>query len=61
MFNGVFRTLGNVRHVPQLKRNIIFFSILDSKGYNYTCEGEVLKISKGTCIVMKRKRSSTKL
>ena len=36
-------------------------SILDSKGYKYTCEVGVLNISKGTRIVMKGKRSSTKL
>ena len=53
MFDGVIRTLGNVRHVPHLKRNMISLSILDSKGYKYTCEGGVLKISKGTLTVMK--------
>ena len=57
----VVRTLGNVRHVPHLKRNTNSFSILDSKGYKYTCEGGVLNIRKGTCIVMKGKRSPTKL
>ena len=59
MFDRVVRTLGNVRHVPHLKRNMISFSILDSKGYKYICEGGVLKISKGTRIVLKGKRSST--
>ena len=52
MFDGV-RTLGNVRHVPHLKRNMISFGILDSKGYKYTCECGVLKIGKSTRIVMK--------
>ena len=61
IFDGVVRTLGNVRHVPHLKRNMISLSILDSKEYKYTCKGGVLKISKGTHTVMKGKRSSTKL
>ena len=61
MFDGVVRTLGNVRHVPHVKRNMISLGIRDSKGYKYTSEGGVLKIRKGTHIVMKGKRSSTKL
>ena len=40
---------------------MISLSILDSKRYKYTCEGGVLKISKGTRIIMKVKRISTKL
>ena len=33
-------------HVPDLKRNLIFLSTLDAKGYKYTGERGVLKISK---------------
>ena len=61
MFDGVVRTLGNVRYVPHLKRNMISLSILDSKGYKYICKGEVSKIGKGTRIIMKGKRGSIKL
>ena len=46
MFDGVVRTLGDVRHVPDLKRNLISLSTLDTKGYKYTSEGGVLKTSK---------------
>ena len=53
MFNGVIRTLGNVRLVPSLKRNLISLSSLDEKGYKYTSEGGVLNINKGTLVVMK--------
>ncbi|KAG8487019.1 hypothetical protein CXB51_020709 [Gossypium anomalum] len=38
MFDGVVRTLSDVRHVPELKRNLISLSTLDSKGYRYTAE-----------------------
>ncbi|KAG8489449.1 hypothetical protein CXB51_017818 [Gossypium anomalum] len=38
MFDGVVKTLSNVRHVPELKRNFISLSTLDSKGYRYTAE-----------------------
>ncbi|KAG8481222.1 hypothetical protein CXB51_025972 [Gossypium anomalum] len=46
MFDGVVRTLSEVRHVPELKRNLISLSTLDSKGYRYTAESGVLNISK---------------
>ena len=32
MFDGVVRTLDDVRHVPDMKRNLISLSTLDSKG-----------------------------
>ncbi|KAG8499425.1 hypothetical protein CXB51_005933 [Gossypium anomalum] len=56
MFDGVVRTLSDVRHVPELKRNLILLSTLELKGYRYTAESGVLKISKGSLVVMKSKR-----
>ena len=53
MFDGVVCTLGDVRHVTDLKWNLISLSTLDVKGYKYTGEGGVLKISKGALVVMK--------
>ncbi|KAG8478421.1 hypothetical protein CXB51_028187 [Gossypium anomalum] len=38
MFDGVVRTLSDVWYVPELKRNLISLSTLDSKGYRYTAE-----------------------
>ncbi|KAG8501080.1 hypothetical protein CXB51_003194 [Gossypium anomalum] len=38
MFDGVVKTLSDVRHVSELKRNLISLSTLDSKGYRYTAE-----------------------
>ncbi|KAG8473091.1 hypothetical protein CXB51_035032 [Gossypium anomalum] len=46
MFYGVVRILSDVRHVPELKINLISLSTLDSKGYRYTAESGVLKIFK---------------
>ena len=45
--------LANVKHIPDLKRNLILFGTLDSKGYKYTSEGGALKLSKGALVVMK--------
>ena len=53
MFDGVVRTLGDVKHVPDLERNLISLSILDAKWYKYTGECGILKISKGALVVMK--------
>ncbi|KAG8501427.1 hypothetical protein CXB51_003754 [Gossypium anomalum] len=61
MFDRVVRTLSDVRHVPELKRNLILLSTLDSKGYRYTAESGVLKISKVSFVVMKRQRKTAKL
>ena len=42
MFDGTFKTLWDVKHALDLKRNLISLSILDSKGYKYTSEGGAL-------------------
>lgn len=56
MFDEVIRILTNVRHVLDLKMNLIPLSILDAKRRICTGEG-VLKFSTGT-LVMKGQRSS---
>ncbi|KAG8496765.1 hypothetical protein CXB51_007998 [Gossypium anomalum] len=38
MFDRVVKTLSDIRHVPELKRNLISLSTLDSKGYRYTAK-----------------------
>ena len=61
MFDEVVRTLGDVKHVLDLKRNLISLSTLDAKGYKYTGEGGVLKISKGALVVMKGHQKTARL
>ncbi|KAG8478631.1 hypothetical protein CXB51_028491 [Gossypium anomalum] len=61
MFDGVVRTFSDIRHVPKLKKNLISLSTIDSKGYRYTVESGVLKISKGSLVVMKGQRKTAKL
>ena len=51
--DGVVRTLSNVRHVPDLKRNLISLGTLESKGCKHSAEGGVLKVSKGSRILLK--------
>ena len=35
MFDGIQRTLKNVRHVIDLKRNLVLLGILDKSGYSF--------------------------
>ncbi|KAG8489688.1 hypothetical protein CXB51_017740 [Gossypium anomalum] len=53
MFDGVIRQLSGVQHVPKLKMNLILLSTLGSKGHKCTVKSGVLKISKGSLVVMK--------
>lgn len=46
MFDRIVSTLGDVRYVPDLKKNFISLSTLDSNGYRYTGEGGFLKVTK---------------
>jgi hypothetical protein len=53
MHDGMIHTLTNVRHIPTMSRNLISLSTLDLKGYKYSASGGVLKVSKGSLIIMK--------
>jgi len=53
MHDGMIRTLTNVRHVPDFKRNLISPGTLESPGCKYTVEGGVLKVCKGALVLIK--------
>ena len=53
MFDGVIRTLCDVRHVPDLRKNLISLGTLYSNGFSYKYANGVMKMSKGVLIVMK--------
>ena len=55
MFDGMVRTLTDVRYVPGLKKNLISLGILDKIGCKITCEGGVIKVARGSLVVMKGK------
>ena len=52
MHDGIVRTLTDVRHIPNMRKNLISLSTLDGKGYKYSGGDGVLKVSKGSLIVM---------
>jgi hypothetical protein len=59
--DGITRTLTDVRHVPTMFRNLISLSTLDNLGYKYFTSGGVLKVSKGSLVVMKGVMKSANL
>ena len=56
MYDGIVRTLTDVRHVPELRKNLISMGVLDNTGYKFAVQSGVMKISKGILVVMKEKR-----
>lgn len=52
MFNVMVRILDEVRHILDLKRNLISFNILDSKGHKYMGEDGILKVSKDVRVAL---------
>ena len=53
IFDGVVRVLTNVRHVPDFRKNLISLGVLDDLGYLYSSKGGIMKITKGTLMVIK--------
>ena len=53
MFNGVIRMFCDVRHVPDLRKNMISLGTLDGNGFSYKYANGVMKVSKGVLTVMK--------
>jgi len=53
MFDGIVRDLKEVRHVPQLKRNLISVGALKTLGLVVSIQDGVLKMTKGSMVVMK--------
>ena len=53
MFDGMVRKLKEVRYVPQLKRNLISVGILEALSLVVSIRDGVLKMTKGSMVVMK--------
>uniref|UniRef100_A0A2N9FI38 Uncharacterized protein n=1 Tax=Fagus sylvatica TaxID=28930 RepID=A0A2N9FI38_FAGSY len=59
MSDGVVRTLEEVRHIPDMRKNLISLGTLDSKGYSYKSENGIMKVSKGAMVVMTSQKISS--
>ena len=53
MFDGIVSELKEVRYVPQLKRNLISIGALKALGHKVSVRHGVLKITKGSVLVLK--------
>ena len=53
MFDGVIGTLCDVRHVHDLRKNLISLGTLDGNGFYYKFSNGAMKVSKGVLTVMK--------
>ena len=53
MFDGMVRELKEVRYVPQFKRNLISVGALKTLGFVVSIRDGVLKMTKGSMVVMK--------
>ena len=53
MVDGIVRELKEVRYVPQLKRNLISVGVLEALGLVISMRDGVLKMIKGSMVVMK--------
>ncbi|KAH0653063.1 hypothetical protein KY289_030741 [Solanum tuberosum] len=45
--DGIVRTITEVCHYPDMKKNLIFWGTLDKQGYKYMNEGRTMKVTKG--------------
>ena len=61
MFNGTIRTIGEVRHVNGLKKNLLSLGQMDSHRYKTHVENETMKIVKGALVLMKTEKIGANL
>ncbi|KAH1114083.1 hypothetical protein J1N35_007461 [Gossypium stocksii] len=57
--DGTIRTLSDVRYVPDLQKNLISLSILNLKGCKINIESSGIKVSRGSLILLKGKRTGS--
>ncbi|GKB80001.1 retrovirus-related pol polyprotein from transposon TNT 1-94 [Tanacetum coccineum] len=61
MHDGVVRTLTDLYHVSDLKKNFISLNVLDLKGFKYRSKDSVLFVSKDALVVMKVTKGTSSL
>jgi hypothetical protein len=56
MFDGTVKILTDVRHVHELRKNLISLGVLDTRGYKSIVKGGFMKVYKGILLVFKAKK-----
>jgi len=59
MFHGQVRTLTNVRHDPDLKKNLLSLRALKDRGYKFSGADGGIKVTKGSMMILKGERQQT--
>ena len=59
VMDGSIKVLTEVRYIPQIKRNLISLGLLESKGYNFSSESGILKVTKDSRVIMEAKRRNS--
>ena len=57
LHDGIVRTLNDVRHIPNMRKNLISLGTLYTNGFNYKSDDdrEILRVTKGVLTMMKGK------
>ncbi|KAH9779098.1 Integrase catalytic domain-containing protein [Citrus sinensis] len=61
MFDGTIRTIGEVRHVNGLKKNLLSLGQIDNHGCKTHVENGIIKIVKGALVLMKAEKIGANL
>ncbi|KAH9704396.1 hypothetical protein KPL70_011449 [Citrus sinensis] len=61
MFDGTIRTIGEVRHVNGLKKNLLSLGQMDSHRYKTHVENGIMKIVKGALVLIKAEKIGANL
>jgi len=57
MFEVQVRTLTNVRHVPNLKKNLLSLGALEARGYKFSGADGGIKVTRGSMMILKGKQT----
>lgn len=57
IFDGIVWTLTNVKHAPELKKNLVWLGYLGRNSYNFSSNSgnDILNISKGAMVLIRRR------
>ena len=53
MFDGQVRTLTNVRHIPDLRKNLLSLGALKAQECNFSCADGGIKVTKNSMMILK--------
>ena len=58
MFDGQVRTFTNVRHIPNLKKNLLSLRALEARWHKFSGADSRIKVIKGSMAILEGKQTS---